>query len=129
MRSVIAAAMVLLIGGCVPQMTYTPPTDEKGQACVQECRVRAMGCSAAAEQQFEVVKREHAEEKAACEEESDKEHYTCLRYARDDYARAMCDSRKKVCIRLGPVRPADNCAQDFNMCFQMCGGKIGVLPY
>ena len=129
-QAMIAAA--LLLSACsTREYVFTPPDTAEGRACVAKCQTSQDACRRnqdrrAAEAQ-EACEVESARREAKCELQSDVEYLACLKFARTDEERKACaptDCKQPSCS----VSPDYGlCSSDYRVCFQSCGGTIGVI--
>lgn len=113
--NLLAACLLMVLAGCGPEYTYTPPTSAMGQSCVMQCQRTQTDCSNTERAKADI-------KQSRCEEDAEHEHYFCLLYAKTDADRAKCE--KPGCYEYADTA---HCNTDFRACFQLCGGIIGIL--
>lgn len=114
-KSVCLGGMALLLGACVTQYSYTPPSTPEGQRCVTQCTNQQHACKTREDERVAV-------EKPQCERDADVEYIACLKYAKSDKDREGC--YRSSCY-VTPNYYA--CENDFRQCFQVCGGTVGLM--
>ena len=127
----LVATLSLLLGACATEYTYEPPASAEGKACVARCQSRQNACRAdeqdrAAEQQHR-CKVESARRQEQCEHDAQIDYDACLKYSKTDADRNAC--KKNACGQDACYSSANygQCDGDYRVCFQSCGGKIGIL--
>ena len=125
-------AVALLLSACsTTEYVFTPPDTPEGRACVAQCQARETSCrrdqdrrAAAAQEACEV---ESARREDKCEVKSSVEYVACLKFAKTDEDRKACvkeDCTQASCQQAGNY---GLCSSDYRVCFQSCGGTIGVI--
>ena len=122
----------LALSACsTKEYVFTPPDTAEGRACVAQCQTREASCRRdqdrrAAEAQ-EACEVESARREDKCEIQSNIEYLACLKFARTDEDRKACvkeDCAQPSCQQSGNY---GLCSGDYRVCFQSCGGTIGVI--
>lgn len=128
---VVVFVMVLASCATAPEYTYSPPETAEGRACVARCQETQNACRNSQANLYSQAKSQCESQSAykynQCEREAQVEQNACLRFARTDLDRASCI--RKICIKDGCYMRIDYsfCDNEFRVCYQNCGGKVGVM--
>jgi len=125
-------AAALLLGACTStEYVFTPPETPEGKACVERCQASQSSCrrdqdrrAVAAQDQCEA---ESARREQQCNVKAPIEYAACLKFAKTDEERAACaleDCSQSACHASSNYGLCDG---DFRVCYQNCGGKIGII--
>lgn len=115
LMNALAGSVLMVLAGCGPEYTYTPPATAAGQACVAQCQATQTDCA-------DTKREQTAYKQSACEEKAEREHYYCLQFAKTDADRSKC--QKSACYEYADT---SQCETGFRACYQQCGGKVGIL--
>lgn len=106
-RIIITGLAALCLTACGPiydtKYSYVPPKDTTGIMCVTSCGMTRSNC-----QQMEFMNKER------CEERHEDDYRWCLKHndKKDDCYRTSCSSN------------TEHCTEEYNTCYQSCGGTI-----
>ena len=133
-------AAFCFLAACAQEFTYTPPTTAEGRSCVAQCQATQSACRDGAVTTQDQCEADSAEKRNQCEVAATEELNTCQRESKTDYYaclkyssnRATCYERpcfKEACFQQGCSNSADLnlCDGDFRICYQNCGGTVGIL--
>jgi hypothetical protein len=130
MKRVAIVIAALLLGACAKEYVYTPPSTPEGRACVERCQTQQQACRREADRRAaasaEYCRTQAERQELKCEAEATVEYLACLKYAKTDADRQSCS---KASCEPDSCDVAPNyslCDGDFRVCFQSCGGTIGV---
>ena len=124
----------LLISACsTKEYVFTPPDTAEGRACVAQCQARETSCRREQDRRAAVAQEaceaESARREDKCEIQASVEYVACLKFARTDEDRKACvkqDCTQPSCAQSGNY---GLCSSDYRVCFQSCGGTIGVIEH
>ena len=127
-KLIVSTIALSFLSACSTTYSYTPPPDAEGKACIQKCQERKNACDNA---EFERARNEYnqCEQRAAneynqCEHDATIAENACLRSAS-----IPSSCYREVCIKTPCYENADTsyCFNEFNSCYQQCGGNVEVV--
>jgi hypothetical protein len=101
--------MVGMLSACAPiyqtRYSYAPPSSPVGMACISNCSMAQNNC-----EQLGAIREE------ACKTRAEIAYQYCLKNNKDHF---YC--RREDC---GNHYDSDHCVNQYNVCYQSCGGTI-----
>lgn len=126
------AILFPLITACAPiEYTYTPPATQEGKQCVTQCQQTQGACRnneyERAQDEYPVCQREADYKYQDCEMQSQADYTACLRYANTEKDQDNCSQSTCFKDMCSSTPDFDFCDSEFRMCYQNCGGKVGIM--
>ena len=134
MRQPLMLVAAMLLAACsTREYVFTPPDTPEGKACVAKCQVNETACRRDQDLRADRARAQCAAEaerrESSCEVKAPIEYAACLKFAKNDEERAACtlqDCTQPACY----ANPDYGlCGSDYRVCFQSCGGKIGIVEH
>ena len=130
-RTAMVVAALALSACSTKEYVFTPPDTAEGRACVAQCQTRQDACRREQDRRAAAIQAQCEEEAAMregeCKIESNIEYLACLKFAKTNEERNAC--AKKDCAQPSCQQSCDYglCSGDYRVCFQSCGGTIGII--
>lgn len=109
----------LTLAACGPvyetEYRYTPPGDVEGRACVAHCEAGKAQCRVTADLRAE-------NRQLRCEREAAQDFERCLTTQGADPEKSKC--HRRYCSEGDAGGDRAQCADDYRVCFQGCGGVV-----
>lgn len=114
---------VVFLAACGPRYrttyNYTPPPTETGRTCVMQCEVTRTQCEALEQQRVDLEAQRADIQHQQCQEAATREYDRCR-----SQGGQMCIQR--TCVR-PQVQASTRCEEQYNRCYQSCGGTIETV--
>lgn len=151
MRQNILLILITFLASCTTtEYKYTPPKTQEGVSCVTQCQEYQQECKRYARNvadnvfhycqerstaEYHSCQRDAHHRFQRCEMREEAEYVACLKYAnthhQDKHTCAKKPCKLEQCQQESCYHRTDDyhCENEFNACFQQCGGTITIIEH